>query len=216
MNSKRMEELLEGGILTQWQRGFIESCLGRPSSRWSSRQLGVFARIEENNSPAQVKKAKIWEEAWRSNKERREAFAVASEYYRRTGYYIALTERARNPEYVPTEVEYKKLCENPYAEKVLTNHFANPLFAAGELVQFRALRDRRADPLRSENGCTFRPPPNGIAMVVEVNALPVHHAKKGSKVYKVLPVGAARPYYVLEAALKRARGIGKKKRGIQK
>jgi hypothetical protein len=214
MNKKRMEELLENGILTSWQRVFVESCLSRPHQEWSVKQLAVFAQIEENNTIEQVRKAEAWKGDWRSNKVRQESFAVACEYYRSPqagGYYRAIVERARDPQYVPTEAEYERLCKNSYTERVLASHFSRPLFAPGELVQFRAIAARTRDPLSSENGCIFRPLANTMATVIRSNALPVQHAKKGSKVYKVFPVGASRPYYVLESAIKKLRRPGKKK-----
>ena len=52
-----------------------------------------------------------------------------------TGLFLALVEKILSDDsYIPNKSQYRKLCENKYAQKVLTEHYKEPKFEVGQQV----------------------------------------------------------------------------------
>ena len=111
-----------------------------------------------------------------------------------------------NQNYIPSQKEYVKLCENKYALKVREEHFKKPRFSEGSVVQVRTVISANSH-YRYENGNVSVRIQNQYAIVIETDALPIRRAAKGSKVYKILPFGSSKAYYVSESDLKKAKGV---------
>ena len=92
---------------------------------------------------------------------------------------------------MPTERQYRSLVENKYAKKVIAATFAENKFEVGAMVMGRTTASRK----------DIR---DNLLVVIEVNAAPVKSAAKGSKIYRVLPVGQPNTMLVEERDIKRA------------
>jgi len=224
MKIERMRELLSGvehNALEPWDRGFLESVLHHTNSHGtlSDRQLEVLSQVEKRYNTSALEEKLRWRGFFMTNEKVRESFSLMLSYYKKEGYYTAVVQRVAEHAtkfgsaapygYIPPEKEYRSVCENKYAEKILEAHFSKPVFQQGDIVQFRRTAKSLKEFYIENNNCYFNPATDTLAVVLEVNALPVRHAKKGSKVYKVLPFGSARQYYILEANIKKHRSIRK-------
>ena len=91
------------------------------------------------------------------------------------------------------------MCANKYAKKVLVAHNAEPKFALGTLVDFRAQHNETSDV--DGRVCYKRAP---LGLLVLSNTEPILSAAVGAKRYKVVPVGDnGSPFYVEERYLKK-------------
>jgi len=201
----RIESLLEDKQLdaTNWERGFLQSISDQVDKgrTLSGSQIGILERIEDKNNLASRSKLRDWTERWES--EYASIARVVAQYYLTSTLYFSSQAEKVIAGGVLHPREYKKMCENKYAERVIEEHFKKPRFSVGSFVQVRKSPSINKHYL-AENGSHTRLN-NMHAVVLEVDALPVRRAAKGAKVYKVLPVGAPRAYYVSESDLKAAK-----------
>jgi hypothetical protein len=102
------------------------------------------------------------------------------------------TKILEDSEFVPTQKQYKKMCENKYAKKVLAMVGAKPLYTIGTTVLFRRPALNYAN--RHLDGVP--------CLVLEVLD-EIKSAVKGGKQYKVLPYGNALPCVVEERQIKK-------------
>ena len=159
----------------------------------SSRQLELLNKIAANYSPKALKQRAKWKLTWDSRK--KEIVTVCAHYYHETGYYRTLVDRIlEDSDFIPSFKQYKAMCENKYAEKVLEAHFKEPSYKVGSLA---SLRDRAFALLRNKltNAST-------MVMVLRTD-LPITSAAKGCKRYQVVQVGGSTPIEVEERDLKK-------------
>ena len=210
MKAERIQELLEDTryVLTKWQRGFLESILSQVKLMYklSDNQLAILEEIEKNNDDNALKSREEWKSAFLKSEEIRETWDVVARYYNRAGNYFSSTidSYIKDSSFIPSREQYIKICENKYSQKVVKSHFSEPKYPKGEVVKFR----KSVSPLREfekENGGWFRPKGDSFAVVLETDALPVRKAANSSKVYRVLPFGSSKAYYVHESDIKRAK-----------
>ena len=147
--------------------------------------------MEKRFSAAKVAERKAW--AGEYTDERRKIAKICAEYYAANPpYFRDLADKVLNDtEFVPTERQYRALCENKFAKKVLAATTSEPKFEKGAMVKgrstaIRAIRDKHV-------------------VVIDVDAAPVKSAAKGTKVYRVLPVGSPTTILVEERDLKNGR-----------
>lgn len=176
-----------------WDANFLGSIAEQNRSRGSlsARQLQILEKIEENHSEEVIARRASFADNY--TPEMAERMRVAANYYiANPPYYRDLAKSVLSDEnFIPTEKQYKALTENKYALKVLAAHFAEPAFPVGSKVEGRSSAPRS---ISHKKG-----------FVVSVNAKPVTNAARGTKVYMVLPIGAATPVFVEERHLKRGR-----------
>ena len=206
---ERINNLLDSPRLNanNWEINFLGSIKDQAKKRdLTPPQIKYLERIEEKNTKEVHKEMDRWLDEWDS--ERQEIARVVSLYYRNEGFYFSsLTNKILDQSYVPTASEYAKLCENKYASKIREAHFKEEKFPVNSVVQVRKVCSANKH-YREENGGYTRLN-DAFAIVIETNALPVRRAALGAKVYKILPFGSNRPYYVSESDLKKARKIKK-------
>ena len=196
-----IEKLMSVPTLNDWSKGFLESVreqLGR-RGKLSDKQINIVKKIEtENNEDAQ-KKREDW--LFSYNDEKRQIAKICATYYHATGdYYRLLASRVlTEADFIPSEKQWKAMCDNKYAAKVIKATFDEALYPAGSLVSLRS-----SAPWRIKNSS-----PQGIFLVVETNAQPVISACKGAKIYKVMPVGSAEAFIVEERHIKKMKKIKK-------
>jgi hypothetical protein len=207
---ERIDKLLSDNHLqaTAWERGFLESIHGQASKNvtLSQPQVDILKRVENKNTQEQRNLLEEWLSKWDS--ERAEIAKVVALYYSSDGYYFqGLCNKVLVEKKPLSPGEYKKLCENKYATKVIEEHFKEPRFQPQEIVCVRSKITANKN-YYTENGCYLKIE-NMHAVVLEVNALPVKRAAIGAKVYKILPFGSQKPYYVSESDLKKSKKIKK-------
>jgi hypothetical protein len=194
-----IEKLMTLPTLNDWSRGFLESVKSQldRKGQLSEKQAGIVKKIEaENNEDAQ-KKREDW--LFSYGDEKKQIAKICATYYHATGdYYRLLASRILTEvDFIPSEKQWKAMCDNKYAAKVLKATFEEPLYPAGTLVSLRS-----SAPWRIKDAS-----PQGIFLVVQTDAQPVISACKGAKIYKVMPVGSATSYIIEERHIKKMKKV---------
>lgn len=196
----------ENLVASNWELGFLESIHQQlvGGKNLSPRQVQILDRIEKKNSEEAILELKEWYSNWQRDCE--STAIIIANYYKATGtYFSASIKKVLQGEPLTREA-YERMCENEYAEKVLREHHKEPNFETGSLVQVRSNTTINNHYL-SENDNCYAKINNMHAIVLEVNALPVKRAAKGAKVYKILPIGSPKAYYVSESDLKKPKKV---------
>jgi len=189
---ERLSALRENADVPQNTKDFLQSLLDayEKYEGLTVRQFEAFEKVEKRFSAEKIAERKAWSSEY--TEERRKVAKICAAYYlANPPYFGDLARRiADDGEFVPTERQWRALCENKYAKKVLASATSEPKFANGAMVMGRAsatstVRDK-------------------FLLVIEANAGPIKSAAKGSKVYRVLPVGSPSTILVEERLLKKA------------
>ena len=205
----RLEDLHARTEAASWANGFVESLIGQVKGdrRLSDRQTEILKKIEAEHNDDSMTERRRWVESYENDPTLSEKAVIIAHYYKSTGYFSATVREILGSDgFVPTYSQYNKMVKNKYAQKVLAAHYADPKYASGELVTFRAsagFTDRQCGGATLKRDCAM--------MVVESNAAPVKSAARGSKIYKLLPVGKATTIMVEERHIMKARKLTKKK-----
>ena len=191
--TERIEAVMARAEVGSWDHNFLGSVLqqNRERGQLSQRQLEILTKIEERYSQSALDKKAAWAGCW--TEEMADRMRVAAAYYAANPpYYGDLARQVLdNPNFVPTERQYRAMVENKYAAKVITAHFSDPAFPVGSKVMGRA---------NAPFGIKGK-----MGFVMKTDAKPVTNAARGTKVYMVLPVGEPTPIYCEERHLKRGR-----------
>lgn len=211
----RIEKVAREKDLSSWEQSFIES-INKQGARkaLSERQHKLFYKIEERYSP----EAKAAETSFRDSFDTRkkESWKVVINYYRKTGSYYAreVAKTINDPDYIPSAIEYERVCNNKYSKRIIAAHFDPPKYEINTLVQFRAnaARNRSSLGFRHHDGWLnyglFSKIKDDLFVVINNGTdEPIVSAAKGAKVYIVLPLGKADVYRIEERFLKKAKGL---------
>lgn len=194
-----IERLMALPTLNDWSRGFLESVkeqLGRRGNL-SDKQINIVKKIESENNEDAQKKRKEWIASY--DDEKRQIAVICATYYHATGdYYRRMANQVlEDPDFVLSEKQWKAMCDNKYAAKVIKATFDDPLYPAGSLVSVRS-----SAPWRVKDAS-----PQGIFLVVETDAAPVVSACKGAKIYKIMPVGSPNSFIIEERHIKKMKKV---------
>ena len=211
MSELREEEKIE--VLDRLNALSKKDLKGRDSQ--TVRSLASYVRRKSTFSPLQwrmlqnlerrAKETLAREEEWNGEyftKYREKALICANYYYFNGVYNVNLSWKILNDkEFIPTESQYKKLCENKYAVRVLEQWYAEPKYKEGELVCLR-------QGVKLPGGKSrFR----GLAFVIKANSSYITSACRGAKKYLVLPIGSQKPNHFEERHIKHAKQKRRKK-----
>ena len=194
-----IEKLMTVPTLNDWSRGFLESVkeqLGR-RGKLSDKQIGIVKKIEAENGVDAQRSREEWIASY--DEKKREIAKICATYYHATGdYYRRMASQVlTEPDFILSEKQWKSMCDNKYAAKVIKATFDDPLYAAGSLVSLRS-----SAPWRIKNAS-----PQGIFLIVETDAEPVISACKGAKIYRVMPVGSAENFLIEERHIKKMKKV---------
>jgi hypothetical protein len=194
-----IEKLMAVPTLNDWSRGFLESVkeqLGR-RGKLSDKQIGIVKKIEAENGDEAQRSREKWIASY--DEKKRKIAKICATYYHATGdYYRRMASQVlTEPDFILSEKQWKAMCDNKYAAKVIKATFDEPLFPAGSLISMRS-----SAPWRIKNSS-----PQGIFLVVETDAQAVISACKGAKIYKVMPVGSAETFMVEERHIKKMKKV---------
>lgn len=193
---------------SSWAAGFVESLTSQVKGdrRLSERQLQILKKIEAEHDDVAMAERQKWVESYKNDPSLRADALVVANYYLSTGYFKDTAKMITEDEsFIPTFSQYNKMVKNKYAQKVLASHNSPAKYPAGSLVTFRA---NAPSGVRYINGSYLKR--NVTLMVVETDAAPVTSAARGSKVYKLLPVGKASTLMVEERHIMKFRQPKKK------
>tara|TARA_R100000152_G_C6767443_1_gene192652 strand:+ start:641 stop:1288 length:648 start_codon:yes stop_codon:yes gene_type:complete len=191
--------------LTDWEQGFMKSLNDHydKHKHLSDRQVEILDKVyRESLSDSAVSAASRWEKEY--DAEKRRIANVCAKYYKANGYFTELAFDILNtPDFIPTEKQWKKMCCNKYAAKVLFEFDKEPSFADGSLVE-----------LRSTAPWSIKASAKGMPCVVISSGGDILRAAKGSKPYRVLPFGSAAVIECEERDLKACKNPKKRKKYI--
>ena len=160
------------------------------NGRLTPSQESYFENIESNFSSDEIERRKKWKQGYSSS--HRDVAIKCAHYYNTTMYFRSLVNLIlADPEgHFLTEKQFNKMCNNKYSLKILKEYNTPPAFEAGQFVKTRA-----------KNSLSL--PRDTPAVILQVNAAPITKARKGARVYSILPVGGTSTYLALESELKR-------------
>jgi len=201
---------------SSWASGVIESFAKQEANGrvLTARQIILLEKIEAEHNASTAAEQITWTEDFISNKGSVQSnWNLAMHYYKANAPYFQGHVRnwfrnddgksAPTPkgwgadvssEKIPNLREYKKVIENKFVQKVITAYNSEPTFADGTYVS-----------LRSNAPGKFRTNFKTNAVVIKSNSSMPTSSAKGSKVYQVLPFGAAALVEVEERYLKTAK-----------
>ena len=196
----RIEKAASRGTssLSDWERNFMGSLLdsAKKWGRLTAKQHEVFQRIEKKTDPAHQAAINAWRSKWSASPEMREALVFAANYYKANPpYFGEVAERIlSDSSYMPSEKLYRKMVENKYVQRAMANAQTGALYAVGSMV---TVRDSQSvsGPIRVYRG------KDAVVLEAQDNL----SATKGARIYKVLPVGAAKPIATQERYIKKKR-----------
>ena len=158
----------------------------------SPAQESYFENIEKYYTPAALGVKAAWHKGYSDY--HRDVAVKCAKYYAKTMYFQGLVQKVlSDPQtHFLTERQFNKMCNNKYALKILKEYDSPPAFKKGEFVQVRA---QSKLPLERDS----------VAVIIESDAAPITVARKGARVYSILPVGATSLHLAHESELKKAR-----------
>ena len=196
------------GRLSQWEQGFLESLKEQASrrGRLSHKQIEILERIEAQKCSAEARaQAAAWCSSY--NDEKRAIAVTAAKYYQANPpYFGGMADKILNdPDYIPSEKAYRKMCENKYVKRVLAEMAKAPVFAVGDMVALRSgnFSEKVRRDMRRLAYAVDKVPNEVALLVLSVNTESVTSAVKGAKEYTVLPVGLSTTFTFEERHLKK-------------
>lgn len=146
-------------------------------------QYSYFEAIEKRYNPEMIKA----NDEWKNNftEDMRKRLKICAEYYINAGYFTDIAKKAiENSDWIPTEKQFRAMCENKYAQRLIENMNTPPKFQPGSLV---IVKGYKTPCMVFEVGDTCTP-------------------TRGSRHYKVLPLGDDRTVEFQERYLKKHKG----------
>ena len=203
MNNEEVKSLLDSLAdfipqASQWEQGFFESVKSQFDKKHtlSVKQIETVQKIAGKFTPEAIRERESWYDSF--GQLQRENLRVCADYYKGTGYYRDLVERVlTDSNFVPSPKQYKMMCENKYAEKVLDAYRAEPKFPVGSLA---TLRKHRSNGYMAITGAPLWA---DINVFVLSTSEPIVSSAKGCKRYKCMVVGGTDTFYCEERDLKK-------------
>ena len=177
-NQTEISKLAGHKLLTDWEKGFIESVIGQLEKGYkiSFNQERIIKRCFDKTSEDEVKKVEQWESKYDDNK--RKIAKVIAEYYTEAGYFTNWAAKIlANPDaYILPEKTWVKMCENKYAKKVLANMKSPELFEIGGLATVRkAINHNHLTPVAGTTRFNYSKMKNEAVMILDYEVKPAQH-----------------------------------------
>ena len=185
------------------------------------RQADFAQNLINRNSEAAIAANADWENRWRVDEELREKAEVIAKYYSKTGYFrnvvnSILASIRGDTTVAPRMQAVMRMIENKYAEKVWQSYKAPPKWKVGDMVTIRLsckgelpyVNGIARTPWQAENSnlpCIY----DLSYMIVAVDSKPIDQAYAysktagGTRYYRVIPVGLAVQFDIMECNLKK-------------
>ena len=182
----RLDAVLGEATIPDWEKHFLGSLRDQAQIRdLSPRQLEILEKGESRYTAEAKAESASWSVDYTvqcsgTGPERiaskQERALIAARYYKKAGYFQQLADKIiDDPNFVPSEKQYRKMVENKYAQKVLNAHLSPPKYPVGSFVALRATASAgNYYSLRRSIGTT-------PCVVIKANSSPVTSAARGSK-----------------------------------
>lgn len=204
-----------GTYVTRKEDEFLTSlcAYAKQKGRITAGQQGWYDSLKEKYSPENIAEKVLWDQQF-DDTHRGIAIRVARYYEANPPYFNDIVTRITSDEagFKLSLLEWKRFCENKYAQKILTEYETDEKFQKGQCVQVRAANkidvanaSLDAHPRRSARTKNA----NKVGFVIDVNSKPITRAAKGARIYQVLLAGESSPIYAHESDLKKPRGLKK-------
>lgn len=178
----RIDALLNNGLVNDWEKNFLSS-IKEGYNKYKALTAGqnnTFLNIEKRYTAEAVAAKNNWINNW--DTEKSETFKKVVDYYHLTPYYPKIMLKVKNDKnYIPTEEEYKAICENPYSKKYLKQLDTPAKFHVGQLIIYKRYSIYK------------------LATIISVGEVTGH--TKGSRYYTILPIGKVKTIEVVEKQL---------------
>ena len=167
----------------------------------TDKQEKALDKIEFDHTDEAITRRAEWEANW--TEEKRSIAVICARYYARNGTYFndIANDVLNGREFIPTEKQFKAMCENKYAKKVLENALGEPKYPVGSFV---VLRDTAPRHYYHHLGNVVWDSPS---LVIDSGVSIVTTSAKGGKKYKILPVGTSSPVVIEERYIKKIKKI---------
>jgi len=189
----RLEAIIANPNASEREKAFALS-LKSGFERYGSLTIGQFSamqKMEAAHSPDVAIANAEWRNSFDSRK--RTILTLCVEYYSKTTYFANTVRKViADPTYIPTEKEYRAMCENKYAQRLISNIESEQKFNPTDIVEIR----KTARHLLWETNTRI-----GTVLTCEEHL----DTKRGSRVYHVLLFGDDGIVKVPERDLKKYR-----------
>ena len=190
---ERIENILEIPFMHESTKQFLKSVYEQcnKNGNLTEAQSKAVKKIEEKYSLETVVDYENWKCQY--DNEKKKIATICAHYYKANPPYFSELGRKilQNPDFIPTEKQYRSMCENNFSKKVVRETTSDPKFKVGQLV-----KGRKSAPL-SIVDCFFS--------VIEIGTVPVTSAAKGAKKYILLPLGKTKIVECEERFLKKTK-----------
>lgn len=190
----RLSVLLANPNITDGDKAFATSLLSgfQKFKSLTVRQNEAFKKMEGRYANGNTPAANPTYDEWRNSFDdaKRKILNICAEYYMGTDYFRDLAFKAKNdPNFIPTEKQYRAMCENKYAQKLIANINSEPRYKENTIVVFR------------ETARVYTDQKIGVI----IKTYPCNSPTAGSREYDLLPFGKDVPMKVRESQIKVAR-----------
>jgi hypothetical protein len=195
----RIETLLANKNLSEWDSSFLLSLQRQVEKRGSlsERQLDVLTTVEGRYTDLAISSRLEWKESYTGAMS--DIARVCASYYITTGYFHDLSYKVLHEDgYIPSEKQWRSLCNNKYAMKVREAAFNDPKFPVGEMVMVRSSTPGEGYPLAKYRDCVG----TSLAIVISDNEQ-IISASRGCRRYKIVFVGDSTPQFAEERDIKK-------------
>jgi hypothetical protein len=190
----RLSALIANPVIQDRDKSFAES-LKTGYEKYKSltvKQNEAFLRMEQKyvNGTNPATAINDWYNSF--DEEKRKILNACAKYYINTDYFNDLARKViDNPTWVPTEKQYRAMCENKYAQKLIKNLDGNPRYSVNDVVTVRS------------NFRYGRFHDTSIGVIIK--AYDCNTPVAGNRQYDILPIGSDTIIKVLEKQIKIAR-----------
>ena len=195
----RIKALLDKENLSEWDNSFVLSLQRQVEKRGalSERQLDVLTTVENRYTDQAIASRLEWKENYTGDMS--DIARVCASYYVTTGYFRDLSYKILHEDgYIPSEKQWRSLCNNKYAMKVREAAFNDPKFPVGEMVMVRSSCPGEGYPLakyRDKVGTS-------LAAVISDDEQ-IISASRGCRRYKIVFVGDNAAQFAEERDIKK-------------
>ena len=194
-NTALIERLLNDFDLSPRARQFVLSLRSWEHNKGLTKnQIDALNYLEKSYLNTSRSPSEQWTQRW-SEQKKKTAEICATYYAENPPYFNDLSHRILNDKsFIPTEMEFRKLTENKYAQKVLAEHYGTPMYSEATMVCLRTPSARKLDMM------DLKEVP---LMILKTHAAPIIRAASGAKRYLVLPINCDSPFLVEERDIKK-------------
>jgi hypothetical protein len=205
----QIKDALSRSVCGGWDRNFLESILHQLSKKrpLTVKQKRTLGKVLARNSAEADRFHQNWAEQY--ERDYADAARILGAYHKRQPYY----ERMANDILagrVPERSKFLRMYDNKYSKKVLSQSEAQSKYDVGDYLQARAAFSSykhvefEGDMVWTRQNKIIQKFSARGGFVIEI-LKNIHSAAKGSKRYKLLPIGESTPIIVEERYLKKMR-----------